>query len=161
VTDHRAQVEELLADYRRSREHLAQAQQELASITGTARSEDGGVEVVVGAQGTMRNLVLADNVYQRQRPSQLAATILRLTAEAAAAASARAADVVAPVLPAGTDPEAIFAGRADLDPPPPVRDDPPHGAGKRDDNAPHDNDEEDFSEDSGWLQDGSAKRTYR
>jgi DNA-binding protein YbaB len=161
VTDHRAQVEELLADYRRSREQLARAQEELASITGTACSEDGTVEVVVGAQGTMRNLVLADNVYQRQRPSQLAATILRLTAEAAAMASARVSDVLAPVLPADTDPEAIFAGRADLDPPSPIRADPSHGAGKPGDNAPDDDVDDDFSEDSSWLQDSSAKRTYR
>ncbi|MGP4015616.1 YbaB/EbfC family nucleoid-associated protein [Saccharopolyspora sp. 5N708] len=112
-TDHRAQVEDLLADYRRSRERLADTHRDLSEIAEVARTGDGSVQVVVGPQGVLREVVLADDVYERHRPAQLAATIVRLTEAAAQIASRRAADVLAEVLPAGTDPELLLGGHTD------------------------------------------------
>lgn len=115
TTDHRAQVDELLADYRRSRDQLASVQRDLARISGSATSPDGSVTAVVDAKGALTDLELGDHAY-RQRPAQLAALIVRTTREAAAKAAEGAYRALSPVLPAGTDPEALLRGTADLRP---------------------------------------------
>ncbi len=115
TTDHRAQVDELLADYRRSRDQLASVQRDLARISGSATSPDGSVTAVVDAKGALTELELTDGAY-RLRPAQLAELILRTTREAAARAAEGAYRTLSPVLPAGTDPEALLRGTADLRP---------------------------------------------
>ncbi|HEX6345094.1 YbaB/EbfC family nucleoid-associated protein [Umezawaea sp.] len=128
TSDHRGQVEELLADYRRSRDQLASVQRDLAGITASATSPDGTVTATVGTGGTLTELVLADNAYRAHRPAQLAELILRTTEAAAAVAAERTYRTLAPVLPADTDPAALVRGTADLTPeeiapppPPPKR----------------------------------------
>ncbi|WP_223199512.1 YbaB/EbfC family nucleoid-associated protein [Solihabitans fulvus] len=115
-TDHQAQVDELLADYRRGREQLAAVQRTLASITASATSADGLVTATVGAQGTLTGLVLHETAYQRHRPAELAELVVRTTAVAAATAAERANQVIGAVLPADADPAAVLGGRADLRP---------------------------------------------
>lgn len=163
-TDHRAQVDELLADYRRSQERLATTQQELAAITETVRSQDGSVQVTVGPQGVLQDLVVDEAAYQRQRPAQLAATIVRLTKDAALAAAARAQEVLVPVLPADADPAAIF-GRADVDPAPEgsdsQRSEPQRNDSRRADDNHDDEVDPDFSEERGWLQDSAGNGRRR
>lgn len=114
--DHRARADELVAGYRRSREQLKAVQAALAAVTATAASSDGSVTATVGPQGRLTELTFAADVYRTHRPRELAELIVELTARAAATVAARAEDVVAPVLPAGADPEAMLAGRADLRP---------------------------------------------
>jgi DNA-binding protein YbaB len=116
TADHRAQVEDLLADYRRSREQLASVHQRLASISESATSPDGLVTVTVGSGGTLTGLTIAEAAYRQHRPADLAAVIVATTAAAADRAAKLATEVVAPVLPAGTDPEALLRGTADLAP---------------------------------------------
>lgn len=149
ATDYRAQVEELVAGYRRSRERLAETGQQLAAITETARSEAGSIKVTVGAQGVLRDLVLSESAYSRNTPSQLSAAIVELTGRAAREAAAHAARLLAPVLPPGADPEAVLAGGADLTAP---------RSGPRRAVAPEE--DEDFSAGE-WLQSSTAKRTGR
>ena len=116
VTDHRTRVAELVADYRRSREALASMHRTLATISETATSPDGLVTATVGAKGTLIDLVIEDAVYQRHRPAELARLVLSTTAAAATKAARAAANTVSPLLPAGTDAEALLAGTADLRP---------------------------------------------
>ncbi|GAA0526621.1 hypothetical protein GCM10011581_12970 [Saccharopolyspora subtropica] len=151
-TDHRAQVEELMADYRRSRERLAETRRDLSSIAESASSRDGSVRVVVGPQGVLRDVVLADNVYDRHHPDRLAEIIVELAEQAAQAAARRAADVLAEVLPTGTDPELLLGGRADGESVPVLRNEP-RGM---DDNV---GDSADDFCDGSWLQQSPAKRT--
>jgi DNA-binding protein YbaB len=125
TSDHRAQVDELLADYRRSRDQLASVQRDLASITATATNPDNTVTVTVNSTGAVTALTLADNAYRTHRPAQLAEEILRTTEAAAAKAAEHTYRTLAPVLPADTDPAALIRGTADLTPdeiaPPPRR----------------------------------------
>jgi len=114
VADHRAQVDELLADYRRSRDQLAGVHRELAAITESVSSADGSVTATVGARGTLTGLTITDDAYRRYRPAELAAEIVRVTGAATVKSLARAAAVLAPVLPAGSDPQALLLGTADL-----------------------------------------------
>jgi DNA-binding protein YbaB len=116
VDDHRAQVEELLADYRRSREQLASVQRELAAVSGQASSPDGTVTAVVGAGGRLAGLELSELAYRRHRPEQLAELIVRTVAAAAASAAEDTYQALSTVLPASADPAALVAGTADLKP---------------------------------------------
>lgn len=116
MTEHRARVDELLAEYRRSREHLATVHKQLGAITKSASSADGSVTATVGSAGTLTGLRITDDAYGRFRPSELAAEIVRLTTAATAQALADAGEVLAPALPTGTDPDALLFGTADLDP---------------------------------------------
>ncbi|WP_424189468.1 YbaB/EbfC family nucleoid-associated protein [Actinokineospora sp. G85] len=116
MADHAAQVEELLADYRRSREQLADVHRALAAISESATSPCGMVTATVSAQGALTGLDIEDGAYRRYRPAELAHVIVRTTAAADAVAARAAGHAVAPVLPAGTDPEALLRGTADLAP---------------------------------------------
>ncbi|RSM74558.1 YbaB/EbfC family DNA-binding protein [Kibdelosporangium aridum] len=114
ASDHRAQVDELLADYRRSREQLASMQQTLAAINESVTSSDGTVVATVGGRGTLTDLTFSDDAYIRHRPSDLAKLVLRTVAAAVTKASETANRTVSPLLPVQTDPAALLAGRADL-----------------------------------------------
>ncbi|MCE7006015.1 YbaB/EbfC family nucleoid-associated protein [Kibdelosporangium philippinense] len=114
ASDHRAQVEELVADYRRSRDQLASMQQTLAAINESAASSDGTVVATVGGRGTLTDLTFSDDAYIRHRPSDLAKLVLRTVAAAVTKASETANRTVSPLLPVQTDPAALLAGRADL-----------------------------------------------
>jgi len=143
TADHRAQVDELLADYRRSRDQLASVHRALATVRESASSPDGAVTATVGPGGSLVRLEIADGAYRHYRPERLAALIVDTTAAAAAKAARVAGDLIAPVLPAGTDPAALLRGTADLTaaelaPPAPVA-------------------EENFEERT-WLESGGAIR---
>jgi DNA-binding protein YbaB len=114
VADHRAQVDELVADYRRSREQLAAVQRALAAIRESATSEDGSVTATVGVRGTLTGLVITHAAYRSHRPAELADLIVRTTAAAATRATRSASDIIAAVLPSATDPSALLQGTADL-----------------------------------------------
>ncbi|GHH58828.1 YbaB/EbfC family nucleoid-associated protein [Lentzea cavernae] len=116
MDDHRAQVDELLADYRRSREQLVSVQRELAAVSGQASSPDGMVTATVGAGGKLTGLELSELAYRRHRPEQLAEVIVRTVAAAAASAAEDTYQTLSAVLPAATDPAAVVAGTADLRP---------------------------------------------
>lgn len=114
--DHRAQVEELLAEYRRSRENLGAVQRKLTAITESASSEDGLVTATVGANGQLVKLVIVETAYRKLRAHELAQCVVELTARAAAAAARAAGEALAPVLPRDADPVALLRGTADLTP---------------------------------------------
>lgn len=116
MTDHRARVDDLLAEYRRSREHLATVHQRLGEISATASNADSSITVTVGPRGSVTAMSISDEAFQRYRPSELAAEIVRLAASASDRALVDASNVLAPALPAGTDPQALLLGTADLDP---------------------------------------------
>lgn len=116
ATNHRDEVERLLADYRRSREQLASVHRALRSITESATSDDGLVTATVDAAGTLCGLVVAEEAYRRLRPADLADLVVRVTRRAAARAGEQARQALAPVLPQDADPAAALAGSADLPP---------------------------------------------
>jgi DNA-binding protein YbaB len=116
TTNHRDEVAQLLADYRRSREQLASVQRTLLSITESASSPDGLITATVDSAGTLTKLLIAEDAYRRYRPADLAETVVRVTKQAAARAGERARQALAPVLPADADPGAVLNGTADLTP---------------------------------------------
>jgi len=79
---------------RRSSEHLERA---LASVTGTAHSQDGLVSATVTARGELRDLRLHPNVMRLDADS-LGRLIVQTARQAAEFAAQRCYDVLAPVL---------------------------------------------------------------
>jgi len=153
VTDHRDQVAELLADYRRSREQLASVQRTLLSINEKASSPDGLVTATVGPHGNLTALEIADAVYQRYPARELSDLIVRTVAAAATKAAARAGQTLAPALPSDVDPAAVLGGTADLRPEeyvpePPASAPAPARAPRRGRAADHD---EESYEDMSWM----------
>lgn len=116
MTDHHARVEELLAEYRRSKEHLAAVQRDLGAISASASSADGSITATVGPRGTLTQLAITDDAYRRFPPAELAKEIVRVTASATVQALSEAGELLAPALPSGTDPQALLLGTADLGP---------------------------------------------
>jgi DNA-binding protein YbaB len=116
TTNHRDEVAQLLADYRRSREQLASVHQALQSITESASSPDGLITASVDSAGTLSGLKIADDAYRSYRPPELADAVLRATRSAAVRACERARQALEPVLPADADPAAVLSGTADLTP---------------------------------------------
>ncbi|MFL6145776.1 MAG: YbaB/EbfC family nucleoid-associated protein [Labedaea sp.] len=116
MTDHQAQVDELLADYRRGRDQLASVHQALARVRESASSPDALVTATVGAGGTLIGLSIDEAAYREHSPQRLAALIVETTSAAAAKAVRVSTELVAPVLPAGSDPAALLGGTADLAP---------------------------------------------
>lgn len=154
-TNHRDEVAQLMADYRRGRDQLASVQRSLLAITESATSPDGLVTATVDSAGTLTALKLADDAH-RLRPTDLADTILRTTRAAVTKAAERAHQALAPVLPADTDPAALLTGRADLTddeigPPTPSL---PMPAIRR--QRPAATDDEDTYEDATWMHRGRA-----
>ncbi|GLY68395.1 YbaB/EbfC family nucleoid-associated protein [Amycolatopsis taiwanensis] len=145
MTEHRAQVDELLADYRRSRDQLASVQRELASVTASARDAAGLITATVGPRGTLTSLAIAEDAYRRYRPAELAEQIVRATGDATARALARAAEVLAPALPSETDPQALLLGTGDLEAGEIAPDKPPAERAA----------EEESYEDQNWIQEGT------
>jgi len=111
-----ADAEQLLTEYRRSREQLAAVHRALAALSVSESSQDGAITVTVGVQGTLTGLAIHDEAYRHYRPPRLADAIVRLTAAAAQRAAAQAARLIEPVLPPGADAGALLAGTADLRP---------------------------------------------
>lgn len=116
MPNHRDEVDQLLADYRRSREQLASVHRTLLSITESATSPDGLVTASVDSAGTLSALVITDEAYRRYRPAELADAVVRATRSAAVKAGERARQALAPVLPPDADPGAVLTGKADLTP---------------------------------------------
>lgn len=166
MPDYQDQVDELLAEYRRSRERLVVAHQELAAIRETATSSDRTVTAVVGPQGVLSELTLSEEAYRRHAPAALAKLIVRTTAEAAERAARRAQDALAPVLPPDADPAAVLAGRADIadaeimPPEPPAGPEPRPTGPAADRRADEPRDDEMF-DDRSWLRSGAMGRAAR
>lgn len=162
MDDHRAQVEDLLADYRRSREQLATVQRELKAVTGSASSPDGTVTATVGPKGTLTALELTDQAYRRYRPEQLAELIVRTTNAAAAKAAEGTHKALSAVLPASTDPSSLVEGTADLRPdeiaPPEPASMAPAAPRRRRD---HVDDDEDYEQRESWLDSELINRRSR
>jgi DNA-binding protein YbaB len=113
AADHQAQVDELLAGYRRSREQLTSVRRSLRALTASESSPDGLVTATVDGRGSLTALVITEQAYRTHRPTELAALIVDASRSAAAAVGRSAAEVLAPIMPAGTDPADVLRGGPD------------------------------------------------
>ncbi|MFF5408538.1 YbaB/EbfC family nucleoid-associated protein [Streptomyces misionensis] len=78
----RRQLQQELADFNKHHEALVKARDELTSLSMTARSKDGAVEVTVTAGGEPTGLRFLGNKHQSMSAQKLAASVLEAIATA-------------------------------------------------------------------------------
>jgi DNA-binding protein YbaB len=109
----RARLEDLLGEYEQLRRQAGAAQQRMRALTGSSRSSDGAVTVEVDSRSRLTRLEIDAKAYRRLSPSQLAAEIQRLYAQASADVTRRAGEVMAPFLPSTASYQRLVDGEAD------------------------------------------------
>lgn len=114
----RAELEASLArlaeDYRRQVAELAELHERLRDLSTTARTRDGLVTVVVGAQGDVRDIRLDPRVQGRLTPAELSETLLELIGEATGAVSDQVLELMEPFVPEDLPIAQILGADADL-----------------------------------------------
>ncbi|XVV16083.1 YbaB/EbfC family nucleoid-associated protein [Actinoplanes sp. CA-131856] len=107
--------EDFFEEYKRQRERLGEMQRKMSEISATASSPRREVTITVGQNGVLTDIQFANGAYRRMTPADLTAAILSTYAEAKEAVNEKAADLLAPTLPAGLDAKALVRGEAGVD----------------------------------------------
>src|SRR5215472_16867372 len=100
-----AQMDEVAAGLQERLKDIQQREHLVSQVAVSARSRDGMVGVEVGAYGQLLDVMLDPAVFERMSPQRLAATLKELAKTATAVATARAREIMAPVIPPGGLPE--------------------------------------------------------
>lgn len=132
------QIEELLEEYRKQREGIAEMQRQLEEATATATAPKKTVKVTVGAQGEVKAIEFPTAAFRRMPPKELADTLVATIQQARAKAIEKTSELVSARLPAGVAMTDLLQGKAnptdllpaDPDMPDSVRDYVDHGLTK-------------------------------
>ncbi|GAA4545205.1 YbaB/EbfC family nucleoid-associated protein [Amycolatopsis samaneae] len=92
-------IGDLLADYRRQRDELAETRRKIEEISVTATAPGRAVTVTVGAQGEISELGFPTPAYRRMAPAELATVLLTTIADARRRATAEMEAVLKPHVP--------------------------------------------------------------
>jgi hypothetical protein len=111
---HEQTLTEVLAAYQRQREHLARTREQLTEITSTATAPRQVVTATVGRHGEVLALAFPTGAYKRLTPAELGAVIVATIQDARQQALSRAAELLAPLLPAGFSAQDLVSGTVDL-----------------------------------------------
>ncbi|WP_432835353.1 YbaB/EbfC family nucleoid-associated protein [Dactylosporangium sp. CA-092794] len=95
----RARADELLGDLDRLRGGMQTLQQQLRSITATAKSDDGFITAIVGPRGQLIRLDIDPRIYRRPDSRQLATAITATIQAAAADAMRQVTEACKPYMP--------------------------------------------------------------
>ncbi|MEW2288538.1 YbaB/EbfC family nucleoid-associated protein [Streptomyces sp. NPDC047841] len=88
------QQQQALAEFMKTREALMEARREIQSISVTARSRDGAVEVTVGSDGAPSGLRFPNNKFKEMTGQALAASVLEAMSASRAQVTSRAMALV-------------------------------------------------------------------
>lgn len=106
------EIEELLGQYRKQREEIADMQRQLAETTATVTAPKQVVKVTVGAQGEVSAIEFPTSAFRRMPPKELADTLLTTIQQARAKALEKTAELVSARLPAGVAMADLLQGKA-------------------------------------------------
>lgn len=104
-------VEDLYEYYEQQRAGLAELQERMNAITITAHSPRREVEVTVGFNGIVSDIVFPGSAYRRLTPQELSSMIMRTIGDARERAADQAADLLRPLMPAGLDARDLVRGK--------------------------------------------------
>jgi DNA-binding protein YbaB len=108
------ELEGIMEEFRKRREHTAQLQRSIREISATGTTPRQSVKVKVGAQGDLLGIDFPTSAYKRMTPNELSEAILTATAEAKTKARDSLRDLMTPELPAGLDFDDLIDGKADM-----------------------------------------------
>ncbi|MDT4993463.1 MAG: hypothetical protein QOH97_3355 [Actinoplanes sp.] len=104
-------VEQLMQDYQSHRGKMADMLQQMQEINATATSPRREVTITVSQHGGMSDIKFTGTAYRRLAPNELSKLILDTLNEAKDAAAARAAEVLAPMLPSSLNARDLLSGK--------------------------------------------------
>lgn len=106
-------MNELLADFAKTRDEMLQTHQAMSGLTGTAKSKRRQVSAVVDAHGDLVELTFHGEGYRALPPRELADVIVRTIRAARESVQAQVWDCVGDRLPPGAEMRDVVAGRYD------------------------------------------------
>jgi hypothetical protein len=109
-----AMLDEAMATVRQRHAALTRLRADLTEVSSTATAPRRVVSLTLGARGEITALRFPTNAYKSMAPAELADVIMKTAGEARALAMARAAELLAPLLPSGLSAEAVLNGTAEL-----------------------------------------------
>jgi DNA-binding protein YbaB len=107
-------VEQLMADYHRQLDQLAEHQRRMSEITATATSQRRSVSVTLGAQGQLIELKFPTDAYRDMAPAELANVIAEVFAAARTQVLKQQRELMTANAPMGMDLSKMFGDNADL-----------------------------------------------
>jgi DNA-binding protein YbaB len=112
TTPYDQQIEELLDQYRKQREEIAETRRQLDESTATVTAPKQVVKVTVGAQGEVRAIEFPTAAFRRMPPKELANTLLTTIQQARVKALEKTGELVSTRLPAGVTMADLLQGKA-------------------------------------------------
>ena len=109
-----AQIETLMAEYRRRVAEAGERQRQILATTGTATARRQSVKATVNVQGDITALEFPTGAYRRMAPAELAEAITSTVRAAKAEALASVRNSVMPEMPKGVDFTGLIDGTVDL-----------------------------------------------
>lgn len=104
-------LEQLFEDYQRQRSRMADLAREMQEISATATSPRREVSVTVKHTGGVTDIKFTGSSYRRMAPNELSSLIMTTIADAKEQAADAAAELIAPMLPAGMNARDMVAGK--------------------------------------------------
>ena len=106
--------EQLLDDYREQFVELGRAQESLRAIACTVRAPRQVVSVTVAHGGLVTDVSFPSDRYKRLAPAELGRIIADAVQQAQQQAVGEAAQIMAPMMPAGFDAASALSGKTDV-----------------------------------------------
>lgn len=106
-------MNEMLADFAKTRDEMLRMHQTMNGLTGTAKSKRRQVSVVVDARGDVVELTFHGEGYRTLPPRELADLVVRTIREARESVQAQVWESVGDGLPPGAEMQDVVAGRYD------------------------------------------------
>jgi hypothetical protein len=108
-------IEGLFAEYERQRGSITDLQARMKEVRASATSPRREVTVTVGRGGELTDIAFPTGAYKRLTPTELTSIILRTFGEAREQAMDQAAELLAPLLPAGMNAAQMVRGETGVD----------------------------------------------
>jgi hypothetical protein len=108
-------IEDFFEEYRQQRSGLGDLKRRMLAVSATVLSPRREVSVTVGHSGVVTGLAFPTNAYKQLTPKELADLLLNTIREAKDQAAVAAADIIAPLLPAGLNARELMRGNLSLD----------------------------------------------
>ncbi|MFD4644475.1 YbaB/EbfC family nucleoid-associated protein [Lentzea sp. NPDC058436] len=109
-----AKIQELMADFQRQRESLAETQRRMREISGVAVAPRQAVKVAVNSNGELTEITFPTGAYKNMAPKELADVLLAVVGEARANAMKSVMELVGGQLKGSDSIAEMLGGEADL-----------------------------------------------
>jgi DNA-binding protein YbaB len=112
--EYKLKIDELTAQYTKSREDALASHQRLQEVSETVTSKKGLVTVTVGAQGEIRSLTLNNRTYRDMAPAELSHVIVDTLKTARKRVEKHFVQALPSTVLGGMSVEDILSGKVDL-----------------------------------------------